>query len=187
MLRTKLVVFGTVLALMGIVAGCDNNSSDLEPLDNSEIPDEVIRSFVTSESDSGVTRWELTAPIANKFAMRGQLIMEQPTIKFFDRDGSLQTTLVSDFGQYEETSRNMLAYGNVLVTSHDGDVLETDSLLYVNELDKIVSDSPVKLTRGNSVITGIGLECDHELSSVDIKRNVKATIIDEEGSLSEQL
>ena len=34
-----------------------------------------------------------------------------------------------------QTSRDMLAYGNVVVVSVDGDVLETDSLRYVNADD----------------------------------------------------
>jgi hypothetical protein len=44
-----------------------------------------------------------------------------------------------------------------------------------------VSDSFVKLTRGKDVLTGIGLECDHTLESVDIKKDVRAVILEENG------
>ena len=79
----------------------------------------------------------------------------------------------------------MLAYGNVIVRSTNGDVLETDSLMWVNTQDKIISKSFVKLTQGRNVITGFGLECDPTLNSVDILRNVRARIIDENGDLEE--
>ena len=91
--------------------------------------------------------------------------------------GALQSTLVSKKGKYSQLTGDMLAYGDVVVTTVDGDKLETDSLRYFNELDKIVSDCFVRLKRGNDLITGIGLECDHTLSSVDIKKDFQATII----------
>jgi len=106
--------------------------------------------------------------------------MEKPRIDFYDELGNLQTTLTSDKGEYFETSRDMLAYGNVVVVSVEGDVLETDSLRYVNVEDQIVSDSRVKITRGRSVTTGIGLRCDHKLNSVEILRDVEARIVDDE-------
>ena len=46
-----------------------------------------------------------------------------------------------------------------------------------------MSDSHVKLTRGRDVITGIGMEADHTLDSVDIKRNMRARIVEEDGKL----
>jgi len=51
------------------------------------------------------------------------------------------------------------------------------------EEDRIVNDCFNKLTRGNDVITGYGLECDHDLSAVDIKRNVEARFVDDEQGL----
>ena len=64
-------------------------------------------------------------------------------------------------------------------------MLETDSLLWLNARDKIISNCFVKLTRGNDVWTGIGLECDQDLSSVVIKKDVQAEIIDEKGDNDE--
>ena len=100
--------------------------------------------------------------------------------EFFDEFGNLQTTMNSDKGEYFQTSRDMLAYGNVVVVSVEGDVLETDSLRYVNADDRIVSDGYVKMTRGKSITTGIGLRCDHKLNSVQILRDVQAIIVDEQ-------
>jgi LPS export ABC transporter protein LptC len=129
--------------------------------------------------------WKLTAPRAYRYNARKVFVMDDPRVEFFDDAGMLQTTLTSKNGEYFQDSRDMLAYGDVLVVSVEGDVLETDSLRYLNAEDKIVSDSHVKLTRGNDVITGVGLECDHNLSSVDVKKNVKATIIDDEGTIDD--
>jgi hypothetical protein len=40
-----------------------------------------------------------------------------------------------------------------------------------------LSESFVKLKRGSDVITGYGLECKEDLGTVDIKRNVNATVV----------
>ncbi len=168
----------TVVVWLG--GGCGQSDEERQGA-QSDLPDEIIVEFVTEESDSGRLRWKLSAPHAQRFNKKKVFLMSRPRIKFYDDDGVLKTTLVSERGEYSKETHDMLAYGNVVVTSVDGDILETDSLRYINDDNKIVSDSFVKLTRGNDVITGYGLECDNELSSVDIKRDVRARIIGEEG------
>lgn len=147
------------------------------------LPDEEFTDFVTQESDSGMVQWRLTAPKADRFSKRKLIRLENPVIEFYDKEGNPRTTLVSESGEYSEETRDMLAFGNVVVRSVDGDVLETDSLLWSNERDRILSNSFVKLTRGDDVLTGWGLECDPNLNWVNIKRNVEATIRDESGEI----
>ena len=185
-LSTRACCFlGIVVILGALVVGCSEESGEDTTFQPGEMPDEVFTDFVTQESDSGLVKWKLTAPRASKYKKRKTIVLEKPLIKFYDEAGQLQTTLESDSGQYYEDSHDMLAFGNVVVESTEGDVLETDSLMWVNSDDKIISNSFVKLTRGRDVVTGIGLECDHNLSSVNIKRNVKATIHDEAGEMRE--
>lgn len=175
MLRLFFVVFFLVV----FVLACEDDGAKQLADRSSEVPDEIISDFTTEESDSGLVKWRLSAPTANKFNSRKIFLMDKPKIEFYDELGALQTTLTAENGEYSQETRDMLAYGNVVVVSVAGDVLETDSLRYLNEVDKIVSDSPVKLTRANGIYTGVGLECDHSLSSVDIKNNFEATIIDD--------
>jgi LPS export ABC transporter protein LptC len=167
------------------MAACSKEPSQDITFDKSRAADEVFTDFVTLESDSGLTQWKLTAPKGSRFKEKKLIVLERPTIVFYDDKGSPRTTLVSNAGEYYENRRDMLAYGNVVVTSVDGDVLETDSLLWDNTQKKILSNSFVKLTRQGDVITGYGLECKEDLGTVDIKRDVKATVVDEEGKISE--
>lgn len=171
-------------ALVTFSGACDGGNEGGAVAERDSLPDEVVSQFVTEETDSGRVRWRLSAPKARRYSEEDVFLLDDPTIEFYDDYGHLQTTLTSKHG---ETSRwtDMLAYGDVVVVTVDGDVLETDTLRYVSEDDKIISDSFVKLTRGNDVMTGYGLECDHNLSSVEIKRNVQATIIDDEGNIDD--
>jgi LPS export ABC transporter protein LptC len=176
MLRTLTLVS----AFMLLATGCSEKSSEQIADHSAEVPDEIITDFNTAETDSGRVAWTLTAPKAYKYNSRKVYLMDKPRIEFFDGFGNLQTTMTSDNGEYFETSRDMLAYGNVVVVSVEGDVLETDSLRYVPVDDQIVSDSRVRLTRGKNLMTGIGLRCDHNLNSVEILKDVEATIIEED-------
>jgi LPS export ABC transporter protein LptC len=174
------------LVMIGfLLSACSKESGEDITFVKGRVPDEVFTDFVTQESDSGLVRWRLTAPKANRFNDENLVVLDKPKIEFYDDSGKLQTTLTSESGEYFENKSDMLAYGAVVVQSVDGDVLETDSLLWMNNEERIISNSFVKLTRGKDVVTGYGLECDQSLSSVDIKRNVKATIINEKGAIEE--
>jgi LPS export ABC transporter protein LptC len=179
----RLWCFCAIAALF--VAACSSEPVDDTAYEQGETPDDVFFDFVTSETDSGRTTWRLTAPEASRFKEKKLVILDNPTIQFYNEEGAIRTTLVSDSGQYFEDTKNLLAFGNVVVTSIDGDVLETDSLYWDNAQNKILSDAFVKLTRGRDVITGYGLECRDDLGTVDIKRDVKATVVDEEGEFKE--
>jgi LPS export ABC transporter protein LptC len=172
-----------VLVVGILFAACSKDAPENVTVTKEKSPDEVFTDFVTLESDSGMVQWKLTAPRANRYNKEKLIKLENPVIEFFDKEGKRQTTLISDAGEYSEDTRDMLAFGNVQVESVEGDVLETDSLLWNNELDKILSNSFVRLTRGRDVITGYGLECDPNLNSVDIKRDVQAKIVDETGEI----
>ncbi len=176
---TRILYYAVLLGFL--LASCSNEAPDEIAFQSEEMPDEVFTDFVAQESDSGVVLWKLSAPRANRFSKKKLVLLESPVIEFYSKEGHLTTTLVSHVGEYYEDSQDLLAFGDVVVTSVDGDVLETDSLLWKNVENKILSDSWVKLTRGSDVVTGIGLECTPDLSSVDIKRDVQATIIDTSG------
>jgi LPS export ABC transporter protein LptC len=170
------VALGALYAL-----ACDESTKQGTSVTATPLPDETVVEFLTQESDSGRVQWTLKAPRAERYNSRNVFVMSDPKIEFYDEMGNLQTTLTADNGEYSLATHDMLAYGNVVAVTFKGEVLETDSLRYLNAADKIVSDSFVKLTRGRDVVTGIGLECDHTLESVDIKKDVRARILEEDG------
>jgi LPS export ABC transporter protein LptC len=183
MRRSSSALVAMMIAVM--LGACGKKSGQQTTVGDTQLPDETVTDFTTQETDSGRVRWTLHAPHADRFNAKNTFVMESPKIEFYDQMGNLQTTLTARNGEYLLTTHDMLAYGNVVAVTTKGEILETDSLKYINKTDKIVSDSFVKLTRGKDVVTGIGLECDHTLSSVDIKKNVKARIVDENGKLGE--
>jgi len=66
-------------------------------------------------------------------------------------------------------------------------VLETESLVWVNQLNEIHSENFVTFTRGRDVLTGYGLRGDPELRNVEIQRDVKAYLRDDNGLLRQEI
>jgi LPS export ABC transporter protein LptC len=88
----------------------------------------------------------------------------------------LWSVLKADYGKLNRGSADMEAVGNVVVTSADGVILETETLRWESELRKILSEDSVRIIRDEDVLTGWGFRGDPDLGSFRILRDMKATI-----------
>jgi hypothetical protein len=66
----------------------------------------------------------------------------------------------------------------VVVVTEDGRRLETQELYYDNERGLIHNDVFDRLTRGDDVVTGVGLEATPDLEYIEIKQRVQAEVGD---------
>jgi LPS export ABC transporter protein LptC len=191
MTRSNMMILGALAALLvglaAIAVSCQNKDEGSASLATADVPDQEFSDFTTLESDSGLVRWVLKAPVARVYNARKLLVTDDPRIEFFDRQGTLTSVLTSDKGEYNQVTHDLTALGHVVVTSLEGYVLETESLVWVNGLGEIHSEDFVKFTRGADILTGYGLRGDPELRNVEIQRNVKAYLRDENGILQEEI
>jgi LPS export ABC transporter protein LptC len=191
MTRSNMMILGALAALLvglaAIAVSCQNKDEGSASLATADVPDQEFSDFTTLESDSGLVRWVLKAPVARVYNARKLLVTDNPRIEFFDRQGTLTSVLTSDKGEYNQVTHDLTALGHVVVTSLEGYVLETESLVWVNGLGEIHSEDFVKFTRGADILTGYGLRGDPELRNVEIQRNVKAYLRDENGILQEEI
>ena len=68
-------------------------------------------------------------------------------------------------------SRDLEAWGGVEVEAEDGTILFTERLLYSASKQKILTESPVRIVRKDSILIGEGLEASPDLSTVKIFRH----------------
>ncbi len=95
------------------------------------------------------------------------------TVRFFDENGRLSSTLTADRGRILESSRNMTVHGNVLIVSSEHGRLETDSLKWVEQENRITTGAVVRLSTARDVVTGVGFEADPNLDEWRIFRDIK--------------
>ncbi|HEY5133253.1 MAG TPA: LPS export ABC transporter periplasmic protein LptC [Candidatus Krumholzibacteriaceae bacterium] len=187
----RILVGGLLIALVFAVSifvlSCQGKNKGQGTLATADVPDQEFNDFTTAESDSGLVKWMLKAPVARVYNARRLLVTDTPHIEFFDKQGSLASVLTSDKGEYNQVTHDLTALGKVVVTSQEGYVLETESLVWVNGSGEIHSEDFVKFTRGNDVLTGYGLRADTGLRDVEIQRNVKGFLRDENGFLQEEI
>ncbi len=143
------------------------------------VPDQIIEGFTLVETENGKKQWALTAQRASNYEKQKTVNIEVVKIDFFRENEELYSTLTSDRGTISTTSNDMEAQGHVLVVSKDGAKLETERLRWDNARQKIMSEDSVRITRGKTVMTGVGLESDPSLAHVVIKEKFKAHSVPE--------
>lgn len=171
------------LCLAAAAVSCQGRDKDKGSIATADVPDQEFSDFTTVESDSALVRWILKSPVARVYSARRLLVTDDPRIEFFDEFGQLASILTSDKGEYNQVTHDLTALGHVVIKSVEGYVLETESLVWVEKLGEIHSEDFVKFTRGADILTGYGLRGDPGLRDVEIKRNVKAYLRDEDGML----
>ena len=114
-----------------------------------------------------------------KFADQEEVELVTVKMKFF-RDGEFFSTLTADSGRANLSTKNLFAWGNVDVVTTDGRRLQTDELHYDDKTELITNDVFCRFTRGEDVMTGVGLEASPDLEYFVLKDQVKAEVGDEQ-------
>ncbi|MFB0528185.1 MAG: LPS export ABC transporter periplasmic protein LptC [bacterium] len=136
-------------------------------------PDQAIENFTLTHTNQGEKEWELEADRAEIYKTKGKTIVQKLKIKFYDQ-GKVTAILTAREGELRSPSGDMEVRGDVVVTSEEeGITLRTESLKWDTQRKKIVTDDFVRQEKGDTIITGQGLESDPELGKVVIKKNVK--------------
>jgi LPS export ABC transporter protein LptC len=148
------------------IASCSNDLQEVIPLPQTdEIPLLITRDFSLTYSDSGVSRFELNAPLREIFGgenPRSQMPIGL-TMRFKDAQGNTISSLSADSAVMFEKSNIIRASGSVVVTNPKGDTLKT-SVLYWQELPnkegQITCPEAVSIRSGNQIIQGLGMKAD---------------------------
>lgn len=144
----------------------------------SDRPDQEAWGWSTRVTRSGKIRAEITAAHFLKFdSSRLAQLNGGVEVSFYDRTGRGVSRLTADRAEIDENSSDILVYGNVILVSHDSSRLETESLTWVRETDKIAGEGKVTLRRPDGIETGVGFE-----ASSDLKRWTMNQVITRLGS-----
>ncbi len=180
-IRTLLLLAG-LLALI-LVVGCAPEQEGHQ-VPGGELPDQQLFNSSQTETADGVPRWILKSDRTEKFTDREEAELYGVTM-FFYRDGELFSTLTAERGRANLTTKNMFAWGNVVIVTEDGRRLETEELHYDNQSGYIFNDVFDRFTHGEDVMTGIGMEATPDFEYFTLKNEVKAEVGDETAAGSE--
>ena len=185
-LKTAATYSTAFLCAVAITIGCTSQVPDNDGEKSEEphglIPDQILYESNILLSERGVKKILIQSDYLEKYSNRDSTLMTGIVATFFDTLGQAGSTLVSDSGIVREKTNTLKAWGNVKVVSDNGVTLEADSLFWDQVRDSVTTESFVRITHGDNVQTGYGLQADKSLTNIKIKRQVQAEFDDIEAS-----
>jgi LPS export ABC transporter protein LptC len=167
-----------LLALAALPWGCRGRSSSAPNGAETLLPDQEARDFTLTESSEGRKNWTLWSSYAAMYNDRNLIDAHTVRIEFFDSKGAKYSTLFADQGLVDQRTNNLEAKGHVRILTESGIRMQTDSLRWLNDQQKIVSDAFVRVERKHDIVTGYGFESDPSLDHFHLAREVQAEVRD---------
>lgn len=129
----------------------------------------TMKGFTLVQTISGNKKLEIKAEEAQIFPKEKIIKFNVVKAKYFDK-GKEISDLKSNEGLIYTDTNDMEISGNVVLITQDKSKLETEKLKWADKAGKLITDKFVKVTKGDNIMTGIGMESDMMLENVLIKK-----------------
>ncbi len=121
-----------------------------------------VKNFSQTSSKNGITEIILKADLAQIFQSDNSMIFKKIDFTYFNSEGG-KISVTAKQGNLNMKTKNVKISGNIKI-KNDGLVVETQSLFYKDKERILYSTKPVKIVRGDSIITA-------RLLNIDLKTN----------------
>lgn len=138
-----------------------------------EMPDQIAKDLQVDFLDSSLLRAKLSAKIGKVFYQRGETwLYDNIKVDFFSRaNGRRQSVLTADSVKINDRTKDMFAYGKVVVVADSPKiVLKTSFLEWRNKSQRLYSNEYIEITTPEEEIRGYGFESDLNLTNYKIFR-----------------
>ncbi len=166
-IKLSKIIFPVLVAI--VLNACQSN--EIPQFDAGNIkdkPEQSVSNIEVNFVDSTFRKATLFADSAFVYNEHNYTMLRQNIkVLFYSKENhKLISTLTADSVRIEDRSKDMIAYGNVVVKTDapSSTILETSELLWNNIERKIYTKSFVKITSPNEVLQGYGFESDDKLS-----------------------
>ena len=184
--RLPLLAVALAWALVLGAPGCGGSPRMSSVPDTGELPDQEVSDFEATETDQGAVQWKMYARSAATYRARNAVVARGVRIDFFNEKGARASTLTAREGEMNDLSHDIIARGDVVIQTTEGTRMTTDQLKFLNKMQRIQTESFVRVDRRGDVLTGWGFESDPQLKDFQFKRQVKATVHTRSGGTVEQ-
>lgn len=158
------------------VAACQRHDVRLRAeavTDRSAVPALDAQGVSTLISDSGITRYRITAAKWMIFDKADTPYWEFPEgiyLEKFNEDLVSDATVEADYAYYNEPAQRWMLRGNVKAVNMEGEMFETPLLYWNQKEESVYSDSAIVITKATSVIRGVGFRSNQEMTNYTILR-----------------
>ena len=166
------VLLPVVSALIWTGCGTEQSTdkSNAVMSDSAMLPDAEVLGATIKLYEGGQVTTRILADKIVKYESIDSTMGYGLDIDLYDSAGVVTSHIVGDSGVIRENAGLLHIFGNVVVVTNDNRRLESDDLMWDKVSDQITTDAFVRITRGDDVVTGWGLEANNSLTQVRIKR-----------------
>jgi len=169
---SKQIASGLLLLLF--LGSCNNEKPDKigAIVDRTKLPKLHATEVTTIISDSGITRYRITATRWDVFDKSLQPYQEFPDgiyFEKFDPNMKVDANISSKYARFNENEQLWILRGKVRAMNLQGELFETEKLFWNQREQKFYSDTLIKITQSTRIITGMGFESNETMTHYKIK------------------
>lgn len=164
-------IFWVVVLLFFVMAVSCTKSPDVGNTvvlkDRSKMPKMSALDVTTVISDSGVTRYRISAPVWDVYDKSNQPYWEFPKglhVEKFDENLKVDANINCNYARFNQSEQLWILKGKVRMMNLKGELFETERLFWNQREQKIYSDTLVKITQATHIINAVGFESNQEMS-----------------------
>ncbi len=177
----------TVVVVLFLTVTCSNDKPDTIAaiVDRSTLPRLHALDISTVISDSGITRYRISAPVWDIYDKANNPYWEFPKgIHFekFDLNLKVDANIHARYAKFNENEQLWELKGKVRSTNLQGELFETEQLFWSQRQERFYSDSLIKITQKSHIITGIGFESNQAMTKYVIKQPQGIFPVDKEAN-----
>ena len=156
-------------ALVAATAAC-GEEGPVSGRDFQDLPaDQVMFDAVYDIKDMGTLRARLNSDTAYVFEDSARILWRPVDLRLFDTNGAQTAHLTSREGTLDTRTNTMVAVGNVVLVTTQGDRrILTEELHYDARTGRIWSDVPTVVFEGETRLEGQGFSSDEDMKNIEV-------------------
>ena len=160
-------MIATAAAVAFVVISCKGKLGEADSLDLKEVPVQTVDNMFIVQTENGRIKMRSEAPVMERYerdTLSYELFPEGFFVYGYTEDEKLETEIVADKARhlrYKDGREIWEAYGNVVVKNlMKQEVMETDTLYWDQEKEKIYTHCYVRMYSPEGFMQGYGMESD---------------------------
>ena len=161
------MMIATAAAVAFVVISCKGKLGEADSLDLKEVPVQAVDNMFIVQTENGRIKMRSEAPVMERYerdTLSYELFPEGFFVYGYTEDEKLETEIVADKARhlrYKDGREIWEAYGNVVVKNlMKQEVMETDTLYWDQEKEKIYTHCYVRMYSPDGFMQGYGMESD---------------------------
>lgn len=161
---------------------CGNDIEEIKALtENKELAVQTVENGTFHYTSRGKLSNKLVAGILDRYEGEDPRIevSEGFTLFIYDSLEQVEATLTARRGTFYDTEGRLIAREDVILENSEGNKLNTEELIWVQDSDKVYTDKPFILTKDQDTIQGIGLISDSKFKKRQMNKLTGKIYVDD--------